>query len=161
MVTMSDIKKWVPLSKMEHADEDLYRERVVGAYEVEMPHGQLVRIPYVGTGELVQYYTEELIALCPVTFLPDHYNIRIIFKPGKYVPELKSLKYYLGDYMQLPISHEHLANKIYEEFKEQMRPKKLFVELATAVRGGIYTNIMVGDANLKKQMTIKTPVKEV
>lgn len=144
--TLEDIKKWIPLAKMESAGEEEYQKRIRGAMEVELPHENLVLIPYIGKPEVVEYATDELIGLCPVTFLPDIYTVKIRFIPDKHVPELKSLKYYFLDYAQLPISHEHLASRIYDQFKGQVRPKELRVILEVAIRGGIKTTVDIGSS---------------
>jgi len=140
-----EIKTWKPLSQMNDADEALYRERITKAYECILPHQELVRIPYVGKQEIVEYLYPELIAQCPVTFFPDIYNIKIRFVPNEIVPELKSLKFYFMDYYHLPISHEHIASKIYRDFNEQVKPRGLYIYLETNVRGGLITNIEIGD----------------
>ena len=140
-----EMKSWVPICKMENADDVLYQDRIKKAYECILPNNDLVLIPYVGLEEIVEYDYPELIALCPVTFLPDIYKVKIRFIPNKHVPELKSLKYYYMDYLKVPISHEHLASKIYNDFKKQINPKKIYLELFTNVRGGLITNIEIGN----------------
>jgi 7-cyano-7-deazaguanine reductase len=120
------------------------KKRIKAGYEFKIPH-KLVMIPFLGSKELVTYTYPELIALCPATGYPDTYTLIINFIPNKVVPELKSLKFYLMDYINLPISHEHLCDKIYKEFKLNVKPLKLQVILNTAVRGGIYTDIIKGD----------------
>jgi 7-cyano-7-deazaguanine reductase len=146
--TLQDIANWVPLAQMESASDKVYLERIQGAMEVDLPHQDLVLIPYIGRPELVEYSSDELIALCPVTFLPDIYKVRIRYVPGKVIPELKSLKYHFLDYAKLPISHEHLASRIYAQFKEQVQPVALHVILDVAVRGGIKTTVSIGAETL-------------
>ena len=144
-VTLDEIKKWVPLAQMESATEEEFRMRIKAAMEVELPHEKLTLIPYLGeVDEVVEYASEELIGLCPVTFLPDLYKIRIRFVPDEYIPELKTVKQYFTDYFQLPISHEHLAARIHQQFGDQVQPKRLHVSLDVAVRGGIKTTVEVG-----------------
>ena len=92
----------------------------------------------------IVYEYPELIALCPMTGIPDIYTVRIIYTPNKKVPELKSLRFYFLAYKDIPILHEHLANKISEDFKKAVEPGKLRVELDVAVRGGIRTKIIKG-----------------
>jgi len=137
--------QWIPLAKMESASEEVYRERIEKAYSVVLPHQILTKVPYVGTEEIVSYQYDELIGLCPVTFLPDLYKLTLRFIPDKYVPELKTLKYYLMDYLKIPISHEHIANRIYRDFLLQVKPKQLYLYMKTAIRGGIETNIEIGE----------------
>ena len=60
----------------------------------------------------------------------------------KKIPELKSLKFYYMDFKDLPISHEHLCDKIHNELKNSLNPKSIKTTLKTTVRGGIYTDIV-------------------
>lgn len=106
------------------------------------PMDKLTLIPYVGEiHQVVSYQYSELTARCPVTGIQDLYTVTIEFIPEKWVPELKSLKFYFMNYRNLPISHEHLQAKIYKEFYAQVKPKTLSVILDTAIRGGIKTII--------------------
>jgi len=144
-ITMSEIKNWQSLDKMDSADSELYKNRIKGAYEVELPHRKLVLIPYVGLQESVVYEYPELVALCPVTFFPDIYSVKITIVPNKIIPELKSLKFYYMDYYHLPISHEHLASKIYYDIRSQVNPLSMKLELVANVRGGIASTVHIGD----------------
>jgi len=145
-VTLETIRQWQPLSTMEGATEDVYRERIEAAYACDLPHQKLTPIPYVGNPEAIVHhnYEHELVALCPVTFLPDVYGLFISYNPGEYIPELKSLKLYLMDFIALPISHEHLLSKIYETFVAQIKPKSCKMKLVTNIRGGIETIVELG-----------------
>ena len=143
---LEEIKSWKPLDKMESITEEELIHRVIVAHSVRMPHYELTLIPYVGVqGEKVEYSSKELIALCPVTFLPDIYEVSFTYIPRKVVPELKSLKLYLTDYLTLPISHEHLASRLYLDFLTQVVPVKLKVLLKVNIRGGITTTIEIGE----------------
>jgi len=128
--------------KIEDMSPEQMTERIRAGYEYKHEH-KLVPIPYIGSkGITVKYKYPELIGLCPATGYPDTYELKIIFTPDKVIPELKSLKFYLVEYMNLPISHEHLASKIKNDFVKAIKPKSITVELKTAVRGGIYTDII-------------------
>lgn len=89
----------------------------------------------------ITYSTDELIALCPATGYPDFYQLEISYEPDKYIPELKSLKFYMMDYYRIPIFHEHLAAKILEDFIEIVQPKYAHITLSVAVRGGVKTTV--------------------
>ena len=90
----------------------------------------------------VAYEYSELTALCPMTNIQDLYTVRIIYTPKDKIPELKSLRFYLLGYRDVAILHEHLANKIFFDFKKAVRPKRLRLELEVAIRGGIKTKII-------------------
>jgi len=96
-------------------------------------------VPYVyaGENETVTYKTNELVAICPKTGLPDFYNIKIDYVPTDKLCELKSLKLYLTEYRDIGIFHEHLAQKITEDFMEEVEPEIFELELTPQTRGGI------------------------
>ncbi len=102
-------------------------------------------IPYVGSDEKVVYETSEFVARCPETGIIDFYKLRIEYIPDKKLPELKSFKYYLMQFEEIPISHEHLASKVYDDFQKVVQPKRLYVYLEVNIRGGIKTYIERGE----------------
>lgn len=97
---------------------------------------------YVGEEAYITYKTDELVALCPATAYPDFYHLEISYTPDENIPELKSLKFYIMDYYNLPIYHEHLASKILEDFVNVVKPIDAEVKLSVAVRGGIGTSVI-------------------
>ncbi len=99
------------------------------------------KFQYPGTATVVEYVYPELTAICPNTGLPDYYTVRILFLPDKKLPELKSLKLYFVSFRNVGIWHEHLANRILEDFVSAVEPKWVFVELFVNNRGGIYTTV--------------------
>jgi len=129
---------------MESMKGKALRNRIKKAWDWEMD--KLVLVPYLGKiKQEVIYSYPELTGLCPVTGIQDLYTVNIKFTPDKYIPELKSLKFYLMCYRDLPISHEHLQAKIFKEFNKQIKPKSLSVHLDVMVRGGIKTDIYYND----------------
>ena len=127
--------------KMEDMTPEQMEERIKVGYEFDIPH-KIVGIPFLGGDETVTYRYPELIGLCPATGYPDTYEIIIEIVPDKKIPELKSLKFYYMDYKDLPISHEHICDKIHNELKNTLNPKNIKTILKTTVRGGIYTDIV-------------------
>jgi len=107
---------------------------------LKMPEIKTLDFLYKG-GEITYEYPE-LIALCPMTGIPDIYTVRIIYTPDEKLPELKSLRFYFLAYKDIPILHEHLASKIFDDFKKAVKPKNLRIELDVAVRGGIRTKVV-------------------
>ncbi len=83
----------------------------------------------------------EFNAVCPKTGLPDFGTIYITYVPAKYIVELKSLKLYIVKFRNLGIFHEHVTNKILEDFKRACSPKKINVIGDFNPRGGIKTVI--------------------
>lgn len=90
----------------------------------------------------IVYEYPELEGVCPMTGLPDNYCLTIKYKPDNFIPELKSLRLYLIAYRDLPILHEYLINKIFQDFCEAIYPLKLWIEIKVAVRGGITTTLI-------------------
>jgi 7-cyano-7-deazaguanine reductase len=129
------------VKNMESMSKEDLAIRVKKAYNWQMD--KLVLMPYFGRDELVKYSYPELVAKCPATGLLDTYKLNIEFVPNKLLPELKSLRFYLLGYENLPIGHEAIASKIYTDFKKYVKPKKLILDLEVAVRGGIYTSVKV------------------
>jgi len=83
----------------------------------------------------------EFNAVCPKTGLPDFGTIHITYVPNKKIIELKSLKLYIVKFRNLGIFHEHVTNKILEDFKRACSPKKINVVGDFNPRGGIKTVI--------------------
>ena len=86
----------------------------------------------------------EFNAVCPKTGLPDFGTIYIAYTPDKYIVELKSLKLYIVKFRNLGIFHEHVTNKILDDFSFACKPKKISVRGDFNPRGGIKTTV---DAN--------------
>ncbi len=135
---------WKYTDKIEEMSDEAIRERMEGAMAHEIAE-KIRTIPYVAEiEEAVEYRCPELSAKCPMTGLRDFYTLTVRFKPGQKLPELKSLRRYLSGYDDLPISHEHLAAKIYQEFKTVVEPTELYLRLDVSVRGGITTTVELG-----------------
>ena len=83
----------------------------------------------------------EFNAVCPKTGLPDFGVIYITYTPNKKIVELKSLKLYIVKFRNLGIFHEHVTNKILDDFKRACSPKKINVVGDFNPRGGIKTVI--------------------
>lgn len=135
--------KFEYVDKIEEMSEDEVGKRIRAAMDYEIAD-KIVPIPYVGEiDEDIKYSTRELTAKCPMTGQRDFYKLSVSYVPNKLLPELKSLRKYLAGYDDLPISHEHLAAKVYKEFKDVVKPKNLSLKLSVAVRGGIKTTIKI------------------
>ena len=83
----------------------------------------------------------EFNCVCPRTGLPDFANIQIIYTPNTHIVELKSLKLYITKFRNLGIFHEHVTNKIMDDFSNACKPKKISVVGDFHPRGGIKTII--------------------
>ena len=110
--------------------------------------GVLERIAfdYPGSATAVTYETDEFTAVCPWTGLPDFAKLRITYTPGKWLVELKSLKYYLTSFRNVGILQEHAVNRVLQDLSTLLTPESMTVEAWYKDRGGISTHAA---ANLK------------
>jgi len=83
----------------------------------------------------------EFTCICPKTGLPDFAAIYIEYSPDKLCVELKSLKMYFIFYRDVGIFHEHLVNKVLEDFVRACKPRWARVRGEFNVRGGIKTTV--------------------
>ena len=81
----------------------------------------------------------EFTAICPKTGLPDFATIRVTYVPDKRCVELKSLKEYFLSFRDVGIFHEHVVNKILDDFVAACRPRKVEVVGEFNIRGGLKT----------------------
>ena len=81
----------------------------------------------------------EFNTVCPRTGLPDFGTIFITYTPDKYIVELKSLKLYIVKFRDIGIFHEHVTNKILDDFTKACCPKDINVTGDFNPRGGIKT----------------------
>jgi len=84
----------------------------------------------------------EFTCICPKTGLPDFAGIKIEYSPDKYCVELKSLKLYTIFYRNLGIFHEHVVNKILEDFIQACKPRWVKITAEFNPRGGIKTTVL-------------------
>ena len=101
------------------------------------------RMPYVHAArQQVVYTTEpgEFSALCPFSGLPDSGTLRVEYVPGRWLLELKSLKYYLVSWRHIGAAQEDVTALVYEDLARLLEdPDRLVVTTDYTVRGGIHT----------------------
>ena len=88
---------------------------------------------------MVKVSIPEFTCVCPRTGQPDYAIIDIHYIPDKYIVELKSLKLYMVGFRNFGIFHEHVTNKIMDDFKNVSNPRKIEVFARFNPRGGIST----------------------
>ena len=81
----------------------------------------------------------EFTCICPKTGLPDFAVIKIEYSPAKYCIELKSFKMYTIFFRNLGIFHEHVINKMLEDFLKACKPRWVKITGIFNPRGGITT----------------------
>jgi len=106
---------------------------------------EIIPIPFKQQypNERVTHRTDELTSVCPVSGLPDFYNLTISYIPDKLLIELKSLKMYLMSFRDVGVLHEDLAPLILNELVEKVDPKEMTLTMRVALRGGIGTDVVV------------------
>lgn len=83
----------------------------------------------------------EFTCICPKTGLPDFARITIEYSPTKYCIELKSLKMYTMFFRNKGIFHEHLVNRMLDDFTGAARPRWAKITGVFNPRGGITTTV--------------------
>jgi len=96
---------------------------------------------YAGKVYLINLDIPEFTCICPKTGLPDFAVIRIEYSPNKFCVELKSFKLYTISFRNLGIFHEHLINKMLEDFVSSVKPRWVKITGIFNPRGGITTTV--------------------
>ncbi len=149
MTDLNKLGEWWYSKKIEDMPHEELVERIQQIIDLELAR-KIQLIPYkdlnpeIDERKIVEYNTTELVALCPATGYPDIYQLTIRYVPKDYIPELKSLKFYLMQYLKIPIAHEYLVQKIYRDFSDIVDPEHLYVALIANLRGGIETICQLG-----------------
>jgi 7-cyano-7-deazaguanine reductase len=92
---------------------------------------------------IVEFTTNELTALCPITGQPDFYELKLDYRPGGSLIESKSLKLYLWGFRDRGIFAEDLAATLLEDLVSACNPSEMTVDLTQQVRGGLQIRTVV------------------
>jgi len=95
------------------------------------------------TGATVEFTTNELTALCPITGQPDFYELKLIYRPQGSLIESKSLKLYLWSFRDRGIFAEDLAATLLKDLVSACDPTEMTVDLTQQVRGGLQIRTIV------------------
>jgi len=104
----------------------------------------VVKNQYSDRDYLVKISIPEFTCVCPKTEQPDFATIEIKYIPNLLIVELKSLKLYLQGFRNIGVFHEHVANKILDDFRLACNPRKIDVVGKFNPRGGISAIVEVG-----------------
>lgn len=124
----------------------------VSDYEGRQDHIRDLEIPikietwenrYPEVDYLIEHELTEFTCVCPKTGLPDYATFLLTYSPRHNCVELKSLKLYLNAYRDVGIFHEHVTNKILEDFVKAVEPRRAELEGRFNNRGGIVTRVKV------------------
>jgi 7-cyano-7-deazaguanine reductase len=94
---------------------------------------------YVGREIEVSFSCPEFTAICPFSDFPDFATINLTYVPFERCVELKSLKLYVNSFRTVKVFHEHVVNKILEDFVAAVDPVRVVIEGDFNVRGNIKT----------------------
>ena len=103
---------------------------------------EVVNNDYQDRDYTIKIEVPEFNCVCPRTGLPDFANIKICYVTNQYIVELKSLKLYIVKFRNLGVFHEHVTNKILDDFKRACKPKTISVLGDFHPRGGIKTQVV-------------------
>lgn len=107
--------------------------------KMKMPKIEVWRNEYPDKEYMINLQIPEFTCICPKTGLPDFATIKIEYSPAKFCVELKSFKIYTISYRNLGIFHEHVVNKILEDFVKVCHPRWVKITADFNPRGGIKT----------------------
>ncbi|QKF80540.1 NADPH-dependent 7-cyano-7-deazaguanine reductase QueF [Halarcobacter ebronensis] len=90
----------------------------------------------------------EFMAKCPRSGYPDFATIKIEYIPEKLVIELKALKIYINTFMYREVSHEDVANEIFDTLYDKLKPRFLKVIADFKPRGNVHTVIEIDSSKM-------------
>jgi len=96
---------------------------------------------YKGKKINISFTCPEFTAICPFSDFPDFATIKIDYVPNQLCVELKSLKLYINGFRSVKIFHEHVVNRIIEDFVAACDPTSVDIEGDFNIRGNIKTVI--------------------
>src|SRR5436190_8527735 len=99
--------------------------------------------PYPQRDYVIQIVSPEFTSVCPKTGQPDFGTLTFTYVPDQLCIELKSLKLYLQKYRNVGAFYENVTNRIFEDFVQACRPRRLTLVGAFTARGGITTSVTV------------------
>ena len=92
--------------------------------------------PRPGREYEIEFEFPEFTSLCPVTGQPDFATLTITYVPDRLCVEMKSLKLYFFSFRNKGIFYEAVTNQILDDLVAVLRPIRMTVIGAFAVRGG-------------------------
>ncbi len=121
-------------------------ERVLGR-DVRGPigAGEIDTVPWSHGGKdaVVEFTTDELTAICPVTGQPDFYDLKLAYRPKERLLESKAMKLYLWGFRDEGAFAEDLAATLLDDLVAACEPVEMTVDLTQRVRGGLKIRTVV------------------
>jgi 7-cyano-7-deazaguanine reductase len=84
----------------------------------------------------IEFVFPEFTSMCPVTGQPDFATITVRYVPDKLCVEMKSLKLYYLAFRNKGIFYEAVTNQVLDDLVAVLKPRRMTVVGAFAVRGG-------------------------
>ncbi|MFC1576499.1 preQ(1) synthase [Candidatus Omnitrophota bacterium] len=109
--------------------------------KLKLPKIEVWENMYKDKDYTIHLETNEFTCICPKTGLPDFAVIVIDYGPDRFCAELKSFKLYLHAFRDVGIFHEHLTNRILDDFVQATKPRWADIRAEFNLRGGIKTTI--------------------
>ncbi len=106
---------------------------------------QLDMVPWnhSDTDATVEFSTNELTAICPVTGQPDFYELKLTYRPGTRLLESKAMKLYLWGFRDKGMFAEDMAASLLKDLVAACDPVEMTVDLTQQVRGGLKIRTVV------------------
>jgi 7-cyano-7-deazaguanine reductase len=108
---------------------------------MNLPSLDTFQYKYKGKEIKISFTCPEFTAICPFSDFPDFATIKIEYVPNEMCIELKSLKLYINAFRSSKIFHEHVINRILDDFVRACDPLAVDIEGDFNVRGNIKTVI--------------------
>jgi len=106
---------------------------------------QLDTVPWnhTDTDAVVEFSTDELTGICPVTGQPDFYELKLSYRPGTRLLESKAMKLYLWGFRDRGTFAEDMAARLLKDLAAACDPVEMTVDLTQRVRGGLKIRTVV------------------
>src|SRR4028119_1644404 len=95
------------------------------------------------TDATVEFSTDELTAICPVTGQPDFYELKLTYRPRARLLESKAMKLYLWGFRERGMFAEDMAASLLKDLVAACDPVEMNVDLTQQVRGGLKIRTVV------------------
>ncbi len=128
-------------SKSKNQNSSSYEGLQENIRELKTPGIEVWQNQYCDKFYTITLDIPEFTCICPKTGLPDFAAIKIEYSPDKYCIELKSFKIYTIFYRDIGIFHEHLINKMFDDFLKAAKPRWVKITAIFNPRGGITTTV--------------------
>ena len=130
---------------MQQQDKQVLGRDVSGPISAD----QLDTVPWNhgDTDAVVEFTTDELTALCPVTGQPDFYDLKLNYRPKNALLESKAMKLYLWGFREEGMFAEDMAATLLKDLVAACDPLEMTVDLTQQVRGGLKIRTVVRHPN--------------